>query len=683
MMVDQTGRIEDLPLSYGMDFSPIFDEELLRWITEAEYLGVSRETAVLIATKRRALKLSGSCEPKPLSNGDNTSSCHCNNLPKPDNPSSDHVDGEITEYCDFLANTDDTAYKSRLQNDASSESNEENGNEHEEEGEEEYGDDENDDDYDDYTDDNQQEFSLKTGNRTDKISVSPLRTMVCDTNQVNIVALEEPEISGERVVQVPFSQIPMLNSNLGFKCKESCSENNTDDNAGMNTNLATSEIFIKGSSNNDVLSDNAISNPNQNFNLEERWQRSRKKKNTNNNNNHSRRRRKRLNNHKQPPVPLSSLVLSTPSHQTVNSSLQTVSQPTSRNYKNKEEGKHTRSDRFSSNLTENTEFVASTYRFNSSKQNSKTLSNAALLRKIVEGSKTKGRGYKHLARLSDDNSSVDTTMGVVNSGFDQVDNIHSFSSALDAVVAAHTCNPLNNNKIHSQTNNRVQGTNHRARRKGKQHIQRTSNSNAQSVANGCTNLLTTSSSGKDNHNKSETALCVTDTQNCVSTKKCLNGTVYFSGTGTVNAFISENPAGQSNTGFENATPIGDNDESGVFPEPPRMNFHKGFRHQLRKHKKRPSQSLSNNSPVPPSSLHSLGRNFKVETKSAEQGHTHGGNSNSGTNNVNANGLNNRRSSANTHSVRPRSRSKSRRSEAVEHVREQLRIAFRSRGVLGV
>lgn len=36
---------------------PIFDEELLRWIAEAEYLGVSRETAILIATKRRALSL--------------------------------------------------------------------------------------------------------------------------------------------------------------------------------------------------------------------------------------------------------------------------------------------------------------------------------------------------------------------------------------------------------------------------------------------------------------------------------------------------------------------------------------------------------------------------------------------------------------------------------------------------
>ncbi|KAF7456742.1 putative secreted protein [Cryptosporidium felis] len=39
---------------------PLFDEELLRWIAEAEYLGVSRETALLIATKRRALNIAKS-----------------------------------------------------------------------------------------------------------------------------------------------------------------------------------------------------------------------------------------------------------------------------------------------------------------------------------------------------------------------------------------------------------------------------------------------------------------------------------------------------------------------------------------------------------------------------------------------------------------------------------------------
>ncbi|OII75083.1 hypothetical protein cand_004440 [Cryptosporidium andersoni] len=39
------------------DKSGIYDDELLRWIAEAEYLGVSRETAILVATKRRALSL--------------------------------------------------------------------------------------------------------------------------------------------------------------------------------------------------------------------------------------------------------------------------------------------------------------------------------------------------------------------------------------------------------------------------------------------------------------------------------------------------------------------------------------------------------------------------------------------------------------------------------------------------
>ncbi|KAK9171071.1 hypothetical protein CmeUKMEL1_14175 [Cryptosporidium meleagridis] len=64
MMVGLLNHQEDVSpnLAFGSlpITAPLFDEELLRWIAEAEYLGVSRETAILIATKRRALNLSKS-----------------------------------------------------------------------------------------------------------------------------------------------------------------------------------------------------------------------------------------------------------------------------------------------------------------------------------------------------------------------------------------------------------------------------------------------------------------------------------------------------------------------------------------------------------------------------------------------------------------------------------------------
>lgn len=65
MMVGLLNRPEDVSPSHPAFGSipitgPVFDEELLRWVAEAEYLGVSRETAILIATKRRALNLNKS-----------------------------------------------------------------------------------------------------------------------------------------------------------------------------------------------------------------------------------------------------------------------------------------------------------------------------------------------------------------------------------------------------------------------------------------------------------------------------------------------------------------------------------------------------------------------------------------------------------------------------------------------
>lgn len=75
-MVGLLNRQEDVSpnLAFGSVpiTGPIFDEELLRWIAEAEYLGVSRETAILIATKRRALNLNksgGSLVVDPQSKG--------------------------------------------------------------------------------------------------------------------------------------------------------------------------------------------------------------------------------------------------------------------------------------------------------------------------------------------------------------------------------------------------------------------------------------------------------------------------------------------------------------------------------------------------------------------------------------------------------------------------------------
>ncbi|KAJ1612400.1 putative secreted protein [Cryptosporidium canis] len=56
-LLNRPEGVPPIPLNSLPITGPVFDEELLRWIAEAEYLGVSRETAILIATKRRALNL--------------------------------------------------------------------------------------------------------------------------------------------------------------------------------------------------------------------------------------------------------------------------------------------------------------------------------------------------------------------------------------------------------------------------------------------------------------------------------------------------------------------------------------------------------------------------------------------------------------------------------------------------
>ncbi|KAH8583361.1 uncharacterized protein ELE39_000129 [Cryptosporidium sp. chipmunk genotype I] len=209
--------------------------------------------------------------------------------------------------------------------------------------------------------------------------------------------------------------------------------------------------------------------------------------------------------------------------------------------------------------------------------------NAHLLKTIVE----KDSNLKMV--LSDDNnSSVDTTMGVVNSGTNQVDRLTTYCSGLDAVVAAHSNNPFNNN-----------GRNYNIKVKRKKRFYQRNNSNA------------SSSSNKQN-----------PTQNI-----------------------------QVNSTFND------------FPEPSRINL---------KHTKRNFNRNRKGLGLHPNSIDKVTdtSNRAISLSNPEL--------RSPTQQPKSSGGSGRRANNSE-----RGRIRPRKSEAVEHVREQLRIAFRSRGVLEI
>ncbi|OII73807.1 uncharacterized protein cubi_03604 [Cryptosporidium ubiquitum] len=228
-------------------------------------------------------------------------------------------------------------------------------------------------------------------------------------------------------------------------------------------------------------------------------------------------------------------------------------------------------------------FNTSSHSDNISNVISSQCTNAQLLKTIVE----KDSSSKMV--LSDDNnSSVDTTMGVVNSGTNQVDRLTTYCSGLDAVVAAHSNNPFNNN-----------GRNYNIKVKRKKRFYQKNCSNPSS-----------------SYNKQNT------TQNT-----------------QVNSTLND------------------------FPEPSRMNL---------KHTKRNFNRNRNSLGLNPNSIsHKVTDNgnhttlTNPELRNPTQQHK-------------SNGGNGRRANNSE-----RGRVRPRKSEAVEHVREQLRIAFRSRGVLEI
>ncbi|KAH7647776.1 hypothetical protein FG379_000402 [Cryptosporidium bovis] len=639
MMVDQTGHIEDLPLTSGMDFSQILDEELLRWITEAEYLGVSRETAILIATKRRALKINKSSELKVTTNKSDDDG-HING-----GDSSSRSDNEAN----ITVNTTDNKYVTKT---------EVNSNLSKYDKTQEYEDEvydiddhENDyDDEDDYVENDEEggrveedyvdneEYVLKT-NLKDSVFSSSIGIVTkngkvshtndsSDINSDSGIANDKLNVPMAVPSSISLSQLQEYGENT--KCSSIDNTKNSNTNATVSFGVGLLDKIVDGAITNSTLN----SHPK----LE---QKRRKKKNHNNNNSHHNRRRKRLNCYKQQSLHSNPALLP-----------QTGMQPTVvMSYKNKEDSRCNKNDCLNVNLMGNSITDYSIFDNNLIKQ-SRTLSNATLLNKIIEkNSKANGNNDSN---LSDDNSSVDTTMGVVNSGFDSVDNINGFSSALDAIVAAHTCNPFNNYQNHNH--NRVQG-NSRARRKRRYHVPR--NNNVQGSINNTEKASSFPSS---------------------MIHLGMNTVNSFSGT-AVSGAPTKNLNGSEEKHFDGTEIVSSSLDSNVFPEPSKITYYRNSKRQLYKHRKRSSQSFQNHQTSCSSScLHCFNKNNDTEAKNTRQ--------TLNTNNYHSGGSNNQNyrnyskkigGSENSTSVRP----KPKKSEAVEHVREQLRITFRSRGVLGV
>ncbi|KAH8740608.1 hypothetical protein FG386_002190 [Cryptosporidium ryanae] len=594
MMVDQTGHVEDLPLARGMDLNPILDEELLRWITEAEYLGVSRETAVLIATKRRALKLNRSSQLKVTTNSSIGNDCFS------DGSSSSIIEnGAANSAMDnkCITRTEISSNSSKCDVD------------YREEYEEE-----------DYV--NNVEYDSEIEKKNELLASSIC--VVSNKEKVGSSARDAHEdlatTTSERfntseaaLPSVSLSQLSVLDS--GFKNEAGNAKNSNDTATSFSAGLLDKIV-------NTVITNSALNS------YQKLKQKRRKKKSYNNNNSsghHQNNRRKRPSCHRQ---------------QNQNSLFQTDIQfPVIANPRNKEDGKCGRSiSCFGLNPAETGTGNYSVLDASLMKQNKK-LSNASMLREIVEkDSKTAGEGGFN---LRDDNSSVDTTMGVVNSGFDKVDKVGGFSSALDAIVAAHTCNPFNNYQNHGHSHSRVQG-NSRARRKRRYHNNR--NSNVQNAPN-CTEK-SSSCAANSNVNTGNAATCV-------------------------------GPSGLEEKRLDAAASANSNSEQGIFQEPARIACHRNSRRQLYGHRKHVSQSLqSHQTSFPSSATHHSNRSGNVETKVPKQ-------TINPSNNASHRAYPSSKRGGGPENASSSARPRPKKAEAVEHVREQLRISFRSRGVLGV
>ncbi|KAK6590585.1 hypothetical protein RS030_142170 [Cryptosporidium xiaoi] len=646
MMVDQTGHIEDLPLTSGIDFSQILDEELLRWITEAEYLGVSRETAILIATKRRALKINKSSELKVTTNKSDDDG-HING-----GDSSSRSDNEAN----ITVNTTDNKYVTKTEvnsnlskYDKTQEYEDEvydmDDHDHDHDHENDY------DDEDDYVENDEEEgvrvkedyvdneeYVLKT-NLKDSVFSSSIGIVTnekvghnndsSDINSDSGIVNDKLNVSMAVPSSISLSQLQEHDEDT--KCSSIYDTKNSNTNAAVRFGVGLLDKIV----------DSAITNSTLNSHPKLEQKRRKKKNHNNNNNSHHSRRRKRLNCHKQQS-----------SHSNPALLPQTGMQPTvimSYN-KNKEDSRCNKNDCLNVSLMGTNIADCSIFDNNLLKQ-SKTLSNATLLNKIVEkNSKANGNNGSN---LSDDNSSVDTTMGVVNSGFDSVDNINGFSSALDAIVAAHTCNPFNNYQNHNH--NRVQG-NSRARRKRRYHIPR--NNNVQGSINNTEKASSFPSSSMIHLG--------------------MNTVNAFSGT-AVSGVPTKNSNGSEEKHFDGIEIVSSSLGSNVFPEPYKITYHRNSKRQLYKHRKRSSQSFQNHQTSCSSScLHCFNKNSDTETKNTRQTLNTNNYHSSGSNNQNYRNYSKKiGGSENSTSAKPK------KSEAVEHVREQLRITFRSRGVLGV